>query len=562
MIQPLGPTGGLATLEASDIATRIRSPEARQAYLAAAWPLVPRLLTAIDRNPFRPTYGCLDRQFWHYRTIDFASEMYQEGSVALALAATCDLPGNRWFGNDRVRELAQAAVEFTPKASHRDGSCDDYYPFERALGAAVFSLVANTHAYELLGLDNPAVLAWITRRSEWVMRNDESGRLANHHALAAVGLLRASRLTGRADFERAAIEKLHTVLEWQSDEGWFAEYEGADPGYQTVTIDCLVTARQLGGYTWLDEPLTRATRFARSFLHPDGSYAGEYGSRGTYHFYPHGFERLAATNADAADLADGFLTALATGKTACFDDDRLIAHRLGNLIEAYRDWSPTRPPSQPEPKTRVYPEAKLVVRTSDAAKTIVSGARGGIVKHFRIDPEPRLAINDAGVILETSDGRVASSQLHDLSRGFAYDEAGSLVIEGPLHWARFETATPLKQWIFRTLLLTVGRFCRTAIRKLLQRRLITGRRECPIRHRRTIDFVADGGLRIVDELEITDPRLTVTRLGIGSDHQTTYVAAANVHQDAVLTPWLDWSEHLTTLNTERKLRVERHDHGL
>ena len=48
-----------------------------------------------------------------------------------------------------------------------------------------------------------------------------------------------------------------------------------------------------------------AAASARHFLHPDGSFAGEYGSRGTSHFYPHGMELLAAVSAEAADLVDG-----------------------------------------------------------------------------------------------------------------------------------------------------------------------------------------------------------------------------------------------------------------
>ena len=119
-----------------------RDSAARARYLHAALSQIPRLLGAIDRNPYRATYGCLDRQFWHYRTSSFPSEMYQEGVLPLALVATTRLPGNRWYGQPRVRELAVAALRFAARSSHRDGSCDDYYPFERALGAAAFSLAA------------------------------------------------------------------------------------------------------------------------------------------------------------------------------------------------------------------------------------------------------------------------------------------------------------------------------------------------------------------------------------------------------------------------------------
>src|SRR6186997_2664589 len=112
-----------------------RDASLRPLYAHAAMSFIPRLLGNIDRNPYRPTYGCLDRQFWHYRTADFPSEMYQEGVLPLALAYTHDLPGNRWHAEPRLRELAIAALRFSARYAHRDGSCDDYYPYERALGA-------------------------------------------------------------------------------------------------------------------------------------------------------------------------------------------------------------------------------------------------------------------------------------------------------------------------------------------------------------------------------------------------------------------------------------------
>ncbi|MEX2558533.1 MAG: hypothetical protein WD403_01400, partial [Pirellulales bacterium] len=426
-----------------------RDAALRDRYLASALAYVPRLLGAVDRNPYRPTYGCFDREFWHYRTSGFASQMYQEAVLPLALVYTRPLPGSRWHGQARLAELVLAGLEFCARSSHRDGSCDDYYPFERALGAAVFSLQAAAHACQLLRLDSPRVRDWLVKRARWVARQDESGRLANHQALAALGLTRVATITGDERFARAARARLERVLSWQSDEGWFEEYGGADPGYQTVTIDCLAKIRRLTGEKSLDEPLRRAVAFARLFLHPDGSCGGPYGSRGTMHFYPHGFELLASDNVEAAELADGFLRALGAGTQAWFEDDRMYTHRLANLLEAYIDWSPKRPApaARPAPagsEATVYlPKAGLLVRRRDGGHTVVSAARGGAFKHF---PAGQPCVTDAGLILETTDGRLAVSQCHGHGRRVDWD--GRLTVSGPLHWVRFETASPLKLVLF------------------------------------------------------------------------------------------------------------------
>jgi hypothetical protein len=560
-------------------ADRDRNPQSRLLYAHTALAYVPRLLGAMDRNPYRPTYGCLDRQYWHYRTSAFPSEMYTEGVLPLALVYARALPGNRWRADAQIKQWAVAAMRFSARSAHRDGSCDDYYPFERALGAAVFSLAACTEAYRLLELNDDQLVTAMRRRADWLIARDESGRLANHQALAALALARCARITGDATYARAAEDRVRRTLTWQSSEGWFDEYGGADPGYQTVAIDALAKYRRLSGAAWLDEPLHRAVEFAGWFLHPDHSFAGEYGSRGTYHFYPHGLELMAGDNATAAALADGFLAGLRDGTVACFDDDRLMAHRAGNLIEAYLDWSPrggTGGGDSSRPRKRFFTEARLLVRRNPTCHTIASAARGGVFKHF-VAGMP--AVTDAGLIVELGNGRVAVSQWHDRTRRTVYSAIGAagcngsgriaeLTVSGPLHFVRFETATPWKQILLHAGMLLVGRFCRGAVRRLLQRRLITGRRPCPVRLTRVLQLLdaAGGGddseaqgatLRVIDRIEIDNPRVTVRRMSFGADHQTAYVAASGVYQEAVRRPWTDLSEYVPELNFRRRVTIER-----
>lgn len=565
-------------VESSKSPMHPRDESLRALYLETALAQITRLLTSIDRNQYRDTYGCMDRQFWHYRTADFPSEMYQEGALALAQVYHHALPGNRWYGEQRVRELAIAAIRFAAHSCHRDGSCDDYYPFERALGAAVFSLQATTRAYQLLELDDPQIVQWFRLRARWLIENDESGHLANHQALAALALYRVFEITNDTQYLQSAEQRLRKLLTWQSDEGWFDEYGGADPGYQTVTIDCLAKLRKAMNVTWFDEPLARAVEFCRAFQHPDGSYGGPYGSRGTMHFYPHGFELLADTNATATELADGFLHSLQLGTSACFDDDRLVAHRLGNLIEAYLDWQPHAAVTTTEQKSQnnftAYPKAGLWVQRNDTKHTVIATSRGGTFKHYSGDHH---VVTDAGLILETSDGRVAVSQLHDHGHDVRREtepDLEKLTVSGPLSWTEYETATPLKFIVLRAFMLLVGRWCRTFVRQLLQRRLITGRETCPIRLTRTFEVVQHPqstsnasqsdlpdenvpSLRVIDTIELLEPKIYVGRMNFGVDHESAYVAATGVYQQAALSPWHDLTPHIETLNRDRRVQIGR-----
>jgi len=536
-----------------------RDPILRNLYLAPALADIPRLLGAADRNPYHATYGCLDRAFWHYRTSAFPCEMFQEGVLALAMVYATPLPENRWHGQLRVAQLVEAGLRFSLQTAHADGSCDDYYPFERAFGAAVFSLHAAARAYEILGLHDAEILAGLERRARWILGHGESGRLTNHHALAALGLWHVGRITGNPRYTEAASQRIARVLQWQSSEGWFEEYGGADPGYQTVTIDCLAKYRRLSGDAALDVPLGRAVQFCRRLLYPDQSYGGPCGSRGTYHFYPHGFELLTASSPEAADLADAFLASLASGRQAYFSDDRMFAHRTANLLEAYLDWSPERTASPPEPAgDHWFPQARLLVARGPGRHSVISAARGGAFKHFA---GGRLAACDAGLIVETTDRRVAVSQMHDLGRSVDLSNADRTILRvaGPLHWARFETATPLKQALFHLAMITVGRWFRSLVRRVLQRRLITGRREGPIRLQRQFEFPSNGdpSLRVTDTIELTSPSVRVRRMSFGTDHEAAYVAASGVYQDSALLPWTDLADHVDALNVHRRVTVVR-----
>ena len=55
-------------------------------YLISCKDQIEKVLTLQDRNEFSNTYGCFDRNYWHYKTRDFPSAMSQEYTLVLALA--------------------------------------------------------------------------------------------------------------------------------------------------------------------------------------------------------------------------------------------------------------------------------------------------------------------------------------------------------------------------------------------------------------------------------------------------------------------------------------------
>lgn len=504
-----------------------------QRYLDFALPLIPRVLQLLDRDPSSPTHGCFDRQYWHFRTMDFPAGMSQEFVLPLALVHELDLPDSPWKGQARLRDWARAAVTFARRSAHPDASCDDYYPYERALGAVVFSLYAMAETCRLLRLHDGEDLAFLRQRARWVAKTGESGVLTNHHAIAALALQVTGELCEDADLQEAAKEKAREVLGHQHEEGWYREYDGFDPGYQTVTVDFLARYWKESGDEEVLPSLEKACALLERVQHPDGSFGGEYASRNTYHVQPHGFELLAPRIPAAGRIADRFLGALALGRRAHNDDDRLLGHALYPYLMAWRDRAPREDAPPPPPVERSYLSGcGFLVERTERDFLIAGLKKGGPYRYYA---GHELRANDSGPLLRTVDGQILVP--HRAHSATPREEAdGSIVTEGPLHAAGRELVTPTKSIVLRLVMLTLGRFARTLVRKLLQRRLITGGKPSPFRHRRT--FRREGEALLVEdhlEAETGAPAIEEAWLAVGQT--SIYIAASHPWEPGWLLPW-------------------------
>lgn len=535
----------------------------RDLFAQAAIAQIPIILTLQDRNRHSPTYGCFDRNFWQYKIIDFPSGMAQEFVLPLALAYTLPIPDNPFFEQPNLREWVEAGILYAARSAHADGSCDDYFPFERAGGAAAFSLLACIDSYQLLNLQNDEAIAFFVKRADWLAHHHESGRLTNHQALIALCLELMGRLIQSDRWAAARDERLERVLSWQNPEGWFQEYEGCDPGYHTLTISCLARLYTLrptsASNSRLKDAIANAIVLAEQFIHPDGSYGGEYTSRNTYNFFPHGFELAGRWFPDALSINDQFLQGLAHGKGACYADDHIIGHHTWNYLLAWRDFVGDRPPTKPRPTGRVWlPEARLLIdRRRDAddvpVELYLALNKGGVFKLFRGD---RLVVSDTQMSLQVKTGGTVKNAVGHLVG--TYDssvEEGAIAIRGSLGWAKQKQMTPLNLMILRVVMLTVGRFFPNLIRKLLQKVLITGKTAAPFQFSRTVEW-RDGQWHVIDELSAPSWQ-HVLAASIGTDQTSIYVVMSRTYQEGQLLPWTDLTDKIRALPDGAVFKLHR-----
>jgi len=516
---------------------------------------IPKILTLLDRNPHSPTYGCFDRNAWHYRIIDFPSGMAQEFVWPLALAYSIDHPENVFHRRESLREWVRAGIAFAAKSAHADGSCDDYFPFERAAGAAAFSLLAFLESCELLGLETAEFADFLVRRTRWLASCEESGRLTNHQALIALCLDRAGELFETTEWQDAFRARLTRVLEWQHEEGWFPEYEGFDPGYQTLTLWCLARLHQRHPeFPALRTAIERSVELLEWFVHPDGSFGGEYASRNTYNYFPHGFELVGRWWPRALCINDRFLEGLARGLGSCDADDHIIGHHTWNYLLAWRDFVAERPKPDAPPDGRLtLTGAGAIVDRRKDATLYVALHKGGVFKFFR---DRALVSSDTQVsLLIGGDGKPRNAVGHLVGDYRTEVDEDSIRIEGPLGWAKQAQMTTAKLIVLRVVMSTFGRFAPNLIRRVLQTMLISGKTDAPAWFDRTLRWNGTTW-EVRDEIRCDDWS-RVSSAGIGCDQTSIYVVMSRTYQAGQLGGWLDLTPRIRKAGRGETVVVER-----
>jgi hypothetical protein len=513
---------------------------------------IPKILTLLDRTPVSPTYGCFDRLYWHYRMIDFPCGMSQEFVYPLALAWSLNIPGNPYYQARSIRDFVEAGIRFAARSAHPDGSCDDYYPFERAAGAAAFSLFACIEAATIIGVqEDKEIRNFFRKRASWLATHQEAGRLSNHEALIVANLIRMAAFDGDM-WEEPLRTRAARLLSWQDEEGWFDEYGGADPGYLSLTIGLLADSDRRRPDLKLRDSCRAAIMFFAHFVHPDGTVGGSYTSRGTQNFFPHGFEIAAAWMPEATAVNGRALALFAGDGPPCYSDDHIIGHHVWSWLLCCSEWRTERMENNLSPAVSLYfPNAGLAIERRGDFSLYIGLRQGG---SFQLFSGKRLAFADSGLAIQMRSGKTA---VQHLPGGYHVARDGDVIsIAGDMAWAKATLLTPVKSIVLRCIMLLFGRFFPDLIRRILQKLLVTGRQDAPFRFHRTLRW--EGGRLIVrDEVYASNGWQDIAHVGIGGFHTSSTTIMARVWQANHIQPWQDLSHLIVGLPADAPLVIER-----
>ncbi|HLF59008.1 MAG TPA: hypothetical protein VI732_05200 [Alphaproteobacteria bacterium] len=279
-------------------------------FLGPAINTTARVLGLSDRDAASVTYGCCDRNYWHYKIIDVANARFQEAGLLFALAYATEAPGNPFFRKARILEWSRAAWRFWLRQRNRDGSLAEVYPNERSFCATAFSAAAFVESVALLG-GAPTWTEELGRAQttmDWLARNDNP-EVGNQMAASLLALTGYARLTGNPNYAAAAGARRKDVLAMAQGDGTLPEYGGRDLGYQTISLAALARVLRIArGDAEIEALVRKGLAPVEAGLDADGRADPAKNSRGTQFIYP---SALAALGSPALERV---LAGLAKGR--------------------------------------------------------------------------------------------------------------------------------------------------------------------------------------------------------------------------------------------------------
>jgi len=196
---------------------------------------LPRILGLCNRDAKSQTYGCFDRNYWHYKILDFPNIRFQEATPILALVYNYKII-NKFYQNAKIRSLAVGAIDFAFSKQNKDGSFNEVYPFERSFCGTSFAGGALVEGILLLELDGWA--KHLLKLGNWLSKRDNL-EVSNQMAAAANTLYLLYLVTQEKKYREASYHKIAILRKQQGHERFLPEYGGLDVGYLSITLSHL-----------------------------------------------------------------------------------------------------------------------------------------------------------------------------------------------------------------------------------------------------------------------------------------------------------------------------------
>lgn len=421
----------------------------------------------------------------------------QGGVHALAIALRLGLIKNKNF----VLKTIDAAIRAIGQLCSNKGSLVEAYPGEHSW--CVTALVAFDTLCAIIYLEKylerdqkDEYLSFIEPLIRFISRYyEQHAVISNHLATGAAAITFWKKISGEAS--SVDEELLNIIYSNQSEEGWFKEYEGADPGYQTLCTHYLYAIYSHTKDKYLLTSLKQSGAFLKYFVHPDGTIGGLYGSRNTEVYYPAGIIGLASFSEDFALMArllengikeghhilpqsidvGNFVPLLNTFAVAAWYYDK--AFKILTDIQQESKYK--------EEFSKKFNDAGILIRSNSSYYAIINYKKGGTLKVYD-QRSGNIDFEDGGLFGRLRDGRCFSTQQFDHQALF-----DDFIVYSGFYSVKEKFPTPASHIILRLLFLTFFRSVAFGnyFKKIIVKLLITGKNRIDGEAMRRFEFKED-----------------------------------------------------------------------
>ena len=244
-----------------------------------------RFIHGINLNTVSKSYGIADREYWAWKTKDFPNGTFQAG-----ISALLDSKDMINLNYQQLKVLVKALLIGTSKIQRIDGSFEETYPYESShcvTSLVLFNFMYSYFKYKkYFDIEDKILLTSIAKKHINSKNNKETHGVISNHIITTIcsKLLTSKFLKLKTNYR----EIKDFSFTQHKQEGWFPEYGGADPGYQTLLNHYLICTFEILKIDILMKIYNKSIKFTKSFCFPDGTYIGEAGSRGSFIVYPSG----------------------------------------------------------------------------------------------------------------------------------------------------------------------------------------------------------------------------------------------------------------------------------
>ena len=537
----------------------------RDVYLIPVLNNTPRLLGLLNRNISSSNYGCFDREYWHYNTVDFANARKQEAVLTLTLLYLIEHDKNRYYQSKEILGYIMAALIYWTKIQNKNGSFSEWYPSENSFVATSFSSYAISESLLLIKdvireEDYKRIIKSLKKAGDWLISRDEV-RVMNQQTGAAAALLNIYLLTNDTRFLDASKEKISLLIRRQSPEGWFLEYGGPDIGYLSLAIDYLCKYYSKTNDGQVKEIIDRALSFIKYFIQPDLVAGGEYTSRNTEYLIPHGFEISSKISENACLIASVVRKSLL--KTDSFPslfDDRYLTYVGYTWLQAYLDANSELDETVEKnisdhfskPFRKYYNGSELLIINDNHKHLIVNMKKGASFRLF--DKGIQRVYSDSGILIRADGKWYTSGWLAETQKKIEKD---SVTVKGNLWKVPDKNLTPLSNILLRLFQMTLGRssFISLWIKERLRDILITKTKPSNIRYNRNILFKDDSGelLKVADSVAAEEK--SISAVSVFAKDTNIYVPSSRYYVDMKDAPFRkNFPDPVNKVEVEWKIR--------